>query len=268
MADYWKDRLTHMQDVMFDRTAAEADIELGRLYKNMAANLRREIFDLFDKVDGVPLENILWSDIYRNNKYYEMLSRINEKLTALGLAEVKITEDHLLNFYEQTESTVPKLLGFDVSFDKPTEEVINKVWCPDGKNWSDRIWTNKALMMDNLERGIAECVTTGLSKDKVTNMVADVTGCGYRNAERLVRTELTHVQNEAAAAGYQKCGLDRYEFLAADDARTNGDICSSINGKVFRFADKSIGTNFPPMHPNCRCTILPVLEKDNNDVQN
>ena len=33
-----------------------------------------------------------------------------------------------------------------------------------------------------------------------------------------------------------------------------------LNGKEFNFTVSSVGENMPPMHTNCRSTIIPVVE--------
>lgn len=206
-----------------------------------------------------PEEEILMNDLYRNNQYYFLLSRINEELTKLGLQEIKITQDWLLEMYEKSAALAADSIGFQVPLASGTD-VINRIWCADGKNWSDRVWTNKKLMQQRLEECITNCVSRGLNKEKVISEIAGICNVSRGKAERLVRTELTHVQNEASADTYQKAGCTEYEYLC-ETGNEEPDECDELNGQVFRFADKQIGVNFPPMHCNCRCTILPVVKR-------
>ena len=66
-------------------------------------------------------------------------------------------------------------------------------------------------------------------------------GVSYKNAERLVRTELNFVSN-IAAAGPRTCST-----------------CSNLNGTIHLLSEFEAGTNAPPMHPRCRCTISAVV---------
>ena len=45
-----------------------------------------------------------------------------------------------------------------------------------------------------------------------------------------------------------------YEIATAGDTRVC-PVCEGLEGQVFRFADRMPGTNFPPLHPWCRCTF-------------
>jgi SPP1 gp7 family putative phage head morphogenesis protein len=63
------------------------------------------------------------------------------------------------------------------------------------------------------------------------------------------------------------------EYLAELDDRTS-DICQELNGKIFQlwepifekwqtiawYTNDYETTNHPPMHPNCRSTLIPILK--------
>ena len=34
------------------------------------------------------------------------------------------------------------------------------------------------------------------------------------------------------------------------------EICGELDGKVFFVKDAKPGANYPPLHPNCRCTTI------------
>ena len=81
----------------------------------------------------------------------------------------------------------------------------------------------------------------------------------YYQAERLVRTESNYVYNHAHKEVYKDCGVEKYEYLAAIDSRTSAQ-CREHNGMTYLLKDAKVGTNYPPLHPNCRSTVIPVLE--------
>lgn len=118
-------------------------------------------------------------------------------------------------------------------------------------------------MQERLEERLVDCVARGLSKDKAVNELCNLSIDGNRSsAERIVRTELTRVQNQAAKDTYKEAGVEYYEYLAVGDDRTSEE-CMDLNGKIFRLDDAVVGENFPPIHPNCRCTIIPVMDRNN-----
>jgi SPP1 gp7 family putative phage head morphogenesis protein len=78
-------------------------------------------------------------------------------------------------------------------------------------------------------------------------------------ARRLVRTEINYVQNQATLEEYKDAGIERYEFGAFLDDRTS-EICEEHNGHIYNVKDAKVGVNCPPMHPNCRSIIMPVVK--------
>ncbi|MCH7795762.1 MAG: minor capsid protein, partial [Proteobacteria bacterium] len=50
-------------------------------------------------------------------------------------------------------------------------------------------------------------------------------------------------------------GIESYRWVAAVSARTDA-ICEELNGQVFPLASSVV----PPIHVNCRCSIIPVTE--------
>ena len=77
----------------------------------------------------------------------------------------------------------------------------------------------------------------------------------YSRADALVRTELAHVQTEAAKQRYKDYGLDEVEIWADPDERTC-PVCEKLHKKVY-----PVGANVPiPAHPRCRCCIVPVIK--------
>ena len=53
-------------------------------------------------------------------------------------------------------------------------------------------------------------------------------------------------------------GLKEYKYLATLDCRTCA-VCGALDGKVFKVSEAQTSINFPPMHPNDRCTTVPKI---------
>lgn len=73
-----------------------------------------------------------------------------------------------------------------------------------------------------------------------------------------MRTESSRIQGEIAISKYKKEGITEYEWVAEPSAC---DICAPLDGKRFKVKGADIGNpDHPlfPMHPNCRCAIVPV----------
>ena len=65
--------------------------------------------------------------------------------------------------------------------------------------------------------------------------------------------------NEATVNNYKENGIKEYEFMAFLDKKTSPQ-CRELDGKVISISEYKAGLNFPPLHPNCRSCIVPVIE--------
>lgn len=139
------------------------------------------------------------------------------------------------------------------------EQLANTAWAG-SKNWSDRIWADRTklgyALEDKLKTGLAE----GKSLQKIARDIRIKFKTSNYNAMRLVRTETTHVHEQSALQFYKDTGVKKYQFMAYIDERTS-ETCTVLNGKRFYVEDAEVGVNYPPMHPNCRSTTAPVVDK-------
>jgi SPP1 gp7 family putative phage head morphogenesis protein len=72
-------------------------------------------------------------------------------------------------------------------------------------------------------------------------------------AKMISRTEVVTASNKGANDRYQKEGVNKIEWLASPDSCSE---CAPLDGSIFPVNE---GPR-PSLHPNCRCTILPVLD--------
>lgn len=81
----------------------------------------------------------------------------------------------------------------------------------------------------------------------------------------IARTEVLEASNFAAEKAYRESGIvKQIEWLLAPDytpAIDNGE-CAPFDGKVVEVGEEfAPGVRFPPLHPQCRCTIAPVINE-------
>lgn len=75
----------------------------------------------------------------------------------------------------------------------------------------------------------------------------------------IARTETITIANQGLKQLYKDNGIKRVRWLAAVSERTCEE-CQNLNGRVFNINEIQTGVDQPPLHPNCRCTLLSVLE--------
>jgi SPP1 gp7 family putative phage head morphogenesis protein len=165
------------------------------------------------------------------------------------------------NGYYESMYGLQKGIGTSFDFSQPDTRAVNKAisqkWL--GENYSSRIWNNKSKQLPILEREIQRGIARGLSSTQIAKSIELRCGVSANNAKRLAITETSYIREQANNDAYEEAGIESYEFDATLDSRTS-EICSSLDGMIFKLKDKIIGVNFPPLHPRCRSTTLPYFD--------
>lgn len=124
-----------------------------------------------------------------------------------------------------------------------------------GAMFSDRLWQNKQTLIYHLREITTQGIILGKSPAALSKELSEKLGQSYKAAERVIRTETSHLHNEAEKAAYRAAGVTQYEIVGTLDERSC-DECGAMDGKHFLVSEAQAGGNFPPFHPNCRCTTV------------
>ena len=255
---YWEKRIVTQTDRIYNKSVQEAESELRKLYRESLKANEQQMIDVWNSIKDSENGEVKPNDLYRYNRYFSISKALQESLRQLGDKEVDVYQRVFESAYQRQYDFIAKMLKekgitpkneteIMIGYEKRVQEVLNSVWC-DGQNWSGRIWKNKALLVNKLGQGLIECVARGVSKDTLVTQIKSDFNTGFYNADRIVRTELTYVQNAACMNRYKDCGVKEFKFLAEIDSRTS-DICRSMNGKIFKMKDAVVGENVGPLHP-------------------
>lgn len=144
-------------------------------------------------------------------------------------------------------------IGFNVAA-MPTEvveEILKTNWS--GMHYSERVWRNSQVMTNKLEQVLLKGVMTGKSYRKLAIELEEMSEDGVFAAERLIRTEMTYISNQAELQSYKECGINEYIFVATLDSRTSKP-CRKMDRKRVKISEAVVGENLPPLHPWCRST--------------
>lgn len=141
---------------------------------------------------------------------------------------------------------------------KVIDTVLSSKWS--GSNYSSRIWKNTRILAQSLKEDLLINLLTGRTEREVAEAIANKFAQSSSNARRLVRTESAYLSAEMNFQAYEEMKIKEYQFLATLDLRTS-KICRSLDLKVFKVKDRKTGVNCPPMHPWCRSTTTPVVDR-------
>lgn len=260
---YWTQRINSQSNVLFDKIAMETDGQLAKYYQTALSQTQIDMERLYDKLVEEGLDTDRTIDLYRFDRFYRLRNQLRDRLMVMGQAEQRVLDKKFEKMYNGVQDVIsknaPSVISNSFVMPGRAEQILRAVWCADGKHWSERVWGNMAKLQQRIEQGLIDQVVAGRSKSQMIEQLKRDFGVGFREADRLVRTELNYVQNQSAADRYEAAGIHEYEWLTASDERTC-DECGEMNGKRFKFVDMQVGVNCPPLHPNDRCTIIPVIK--------
>lgn len=199
------------------------------------------------------------------------LNRLEGLQTSSVLQQLKIGAIEQTKFREHFEKQVLKYanyaaekLGFGTNFYRIDSEmlqvVIGNPWC-NGKDFSERIWANREALAQTLQNEIANGLIRGEDYRTMSRILQQkFENTSQKQAERLVFTEDTYLSNEAKIRPFERnAAYTHYEYLCVEDHRTC-ETCRALSGQTFEISKRNAGLNFPPMHPWCRCTVMPAVE--------
>lgn len=183
----------------------------------------------------------------------EMDKYFSSELTSAGLKEL------------QRQAGILDMTISKSDYGKRVEQVLNSSFKAEGfATFSDNLWMYQAELKSDLDKLLVRSVTMGRNPKQLAPELAKyLTQEGKENAkfnaQRLMVTETTRVQTGIQEQSYRDAGIDQFVFISEPTACR---YCLPLNGKVFDLKDMSPGVNCAPMHPFCRCSTAPYVDRD------
>lgn len=181
-----------------------------------------------------------------NDKWRESL-----KPLLFGVVRDKVRNDTLTYFGIKDEDLALKLAN--EYLENEGLQFVN------GVNQTTRKAINKSL-----KEGLAKGEDIDQLKDRITSIFK---GIPESRGRTIARTEILSATNFSAEQSYKESGIvEGKQWLTALDERTDKHPrgCGWLDGQTVGVNDDFKGSDFgsisrPPLHPNCRCTIVPVV---------
>lgn len=194
----------------------------------------------------------------RISRLESLKADIDMELIRAGAKTNDTMTNALTKTYTDTYKSLVDNLGFKSTVDMDeVKKVLGYDWS--GSNYSKRIWSNTEALAKTVKNEVLIGINQGINYKTMSTRIADKFNTAYKNAEMLVRTEINYIHNQATLDSYKDAEVEKYQFLATLDSRTS-DTCASLNGEVFEVKNIAVGINYPPMHPRCRSTTVPIID--------
>lgn len=266
-------KLDRLIAAYYARYGEDKVIEYRRLLRSVSAEDRALLMERMDDfakkypqhADLMPVRE----SIYRLNELEAIQLQIRIQQREIGAIEQAELERH---FYEQARraaNMAAEDLGFGENFYRYDSEVVKATvgaaWAA-GEDFSARIWANREKLASYLNDDFSKLIARGVSYDEISRELRSrLNHSGTRTAMRLVYTEGTYLFNEAQARVHES-EFDSYAISCIHDGKACKacrDLEAYQKQHPAKLSERMPGTNFPPMHPWCRCSYtLEVADWD------
>lgn len=256
---YWQKRMAKSQDKLTRKNIKEIEKQLINYYGISMKSVISEFENTYNKLLLTVGEGKAPTpaDLYKLDKYWQLQGQLRQQLRKLGDKQIsamsKAFEIQFFDIYYSID--IEGFEAFTTIDETLAKQMINAIWCADGKSWSERIWKNTDLLQEALNEGLIECVLTGKKPTQLKKLLQEKFEVSYSRADAIVRTEMAHIQTQSAQKRYKDYGIQEVEVFVDEDERTC-PICAKHEGERI-----PINAQMPvPFHPRCRCCVVPVVE--------
>ena len=248
--EYWENRAI-VKDKLLEKDINKTEKKLLKLFENVKEELLKEL-------------RVIYSDPqvftpYQISHIDELLESVYKAIDNLYKKNEKQVTEALVDTYKTmyNEASVDLKASFNTVNEDLIREVVKTNWS--GLTFSDRIWEHRGKLKVTLKEELSKGLIRGDSLQDISRLMTDRLNNSYSNAIRLVRTESCWIMNEATVNNYKDNDIKEYEFMAFLDKKTSPQ-CRKLDGERLYIDEARAGLNLPPLHPNCRSCIIPVVE--------
>lgn len=284
---YWRTReVRHAKNVLKDdkkivsemtslyrNTAKEIEKEVNTMLSSYAAKEGLSLADVKKKVNKTDIrdyeskakryvkeknfskrandEMAIYNLKMKLSRFELMMHYIDLELIAMTDETDKLVYDRLLDVGLDEVERQAGILGETININKKDIEYIASRQFHN-EDFSDRLWTNKRKLHDELEKRLSEQIIKGDNpRDAARKLRREIEQSVF-NSERIMITESARVQSESQMMSFNDIGIEEYEFITTEGAC---DVCGPMDGQIFKVKDALPGDNMPPVHP------LPLLNR-------
>ena len=253
---YWLERLKKDR-ALAKRAEKEVEREVRKVYRDQYFQVARRLESLYAEANkyGTLSRTKLWNykrwreleaELVQYCEYGRLIQR-----DAITRVLDRVFEDVIGNTV-QTFQREKYVLPYS------PRAVIDTAWS--GEHYSQRIWRNQNELAERIRADAQQIMMGDKSVADVKKMLQHDFDVSYKNASRLVDTELSYVLNRANAVGYERMGVKKITIVNLDV--NTCEKCKAIEGEVFALEDAPV----LPIHPRCHCSYCVPEDGDEAEI--
>lgn len=128
-------------------------------------------------------------------------------------------------------------------------------------------WQIDESTREMLNSTVAQAIDEGWSNERLAQEIEDSQGFSAERAEMIARTETAFADVAGNMEAYRASGqVAQKQWITGADCCED---CAALDGEIVDLDDNfpNDGGDGPPLHPNCRCDVLPVLTDESNNEE-
>lgn len=224
------------------------DVETDQFYKQVSEYLKQQEAEvqanLRDELKGLDQKEYTLKASSVANILFDKSGAVK--------AGISLITPQIRRWVKENGDDAMTVVGLPAAFDATVPAV--RAWQEErAKYFADTINETTA---DALTETLKEGLGAGESIPELAKRIEDV--YAGRDPVRIARTEASAAANFGTERGFEQAGVKQVEWLVVnpedEDCISNAGVVMPI-GKAFPSGDVR-----PPVHPNCVCTLLPVIE--------
>ena len=173
---YWQDRMAESQARLTSKNIKDTEKQLIKYYSKTMETVIADFELTYQKLlntieagrEPTP------ADLYKLDKYWQLQAQLKTELQKLGDKQAALLSRQFVNQFigvYETMALPDELNAFSTIDRKTAEQMINQIWCADGKSWSSRIWTNTDKLQQALNDNLINCVVGGKKTTQLKDML-------------------------------------------------------------------------------------------------
>ncbi|MDU1068182.1 minor capsid protein [Clostridium sp.] len=243
----------------------EYDLEANKLHELQNAN--KDI--LLQKIANIMLNYNISNEFMNldNKDRLNLRDELFEMISNSFIDEIKSEKENTSNilnncakdkFYNNCYLYEFGVINYNLKkvSNKVLKDIINvKI---EGKNYSDRIWSNKNDLSKKIKVEVNDFLNGKTSVNEINTRISKRYNQNWDNTNRLVTNEISRVQEGANEVWRDNHNIKKVLYSATLDKHTCSD-CGEYDGKVYDVDKTPVDL---PKHVRCRCTYISLVSKN------
>ena len=250
--------------VMLERLKTAKHKKFEPFLKRIEKDVRIRLSDEGETIISKRRLNTLLADVTAMQReiYDEYQAQLTGDLSAIGVQQAGFEalsyEKAVVGFSSTIPSEAQLLTAIRVNPLQVANYAGDPLIEPFIKGWSNtEIQRVKTVIQQGFYQGQTNAdITRALRGTRANNFKDGDYAIVNRSNKAIVRTAVQHASTQARVLTMQQNSdmVKSYEWVSTLDSRTSHQ-CASLDGRRFKMGEGPL----PPIHPNCRSTITPVI---------